>query len=113
MAPSKYPPAPHPIAEKDSRLVTRPWLAFFQQLVDFLFTTFIVSGQGDVQPAADGSITLIAGTNITLTTAGSSITINSTGGGSGGAYVPVSDGAEPLVILSNGAGEVLLVPYTP
>lgn len=28
-------------------------------------------------------------------------------------YVPVSTGAEPLVILSNGAGAVLLTPYTP
>lgn len=31
----------------------------------------------------------------------------------GGAYVPVSTGEEPLVIMSNGAGEVLLTPYTP
>lgn len=28
-------------------------------------------------------------------------------------YVPVSDGAEPMTILSNGAGQVLLVAYTP
>lgn len=28
-------------------------------------------------------------------------------------YVPVSTGAEPLEIMSNGAGAVLLVPYTP
>ena len=28
-------------------------------------------------------------------------------------YVPVSTGAEPLVIVSNGAGSVLLTPYTP
>ena len=33
--------------------------------------------------------------------------------GGGVSYVPVSTGAEPLVILSNGAGEVLLTPYTP
>lgn len=35
------------------------------------------------------------------------------GSGPGVSYVPVSTGAEPLVILSNGAGAVLLTPYTP
>lgn len=33
--------------------------------------------------------------------------------GGGVSYVPVSTGAEPLVILSNGAGAVLLTPYNP
>jgi hypothetical protein len=37
---------------------------------------------------------------------------NGTGGG-GTAYVPVSTGAEPLVIVSDGAGAVLLTAYTP
>ena len=31
----------------------------------------------------------------------------------GTAYVPVSTGAEPLLIMSNGAGSVLLTPFTP
>lgn len=35
------------------------------------------------------------------------------GSGSGVCYVPASTGAEPLVIVSNGAGSVALVPYTP
>lgn len=35
------------------------------------------------------------------------------GSGSSASYVPVSTGAEPLVIVSNGAGSVLLTPYTP
>lgn len=34
-------------------------------------------------------------------------------GSNAGSYVPVSTGAEPLVIMSNGAGSVLLTPYTP
>ena len=28
-------------------------------------------------------------------------------------YVPVSTGAEPLEIMSDGAGSVLLTPFTP
>lgn len=31
----------------------------------------------------------------------------------GVSYVPVATGAEPLVIMSNGAGSILLTPYTP
>jgi len=34
-------------------------------------------------------------------------------GAVGDDYVPVGDGAEPMTIMSNGAGEPLLVPYTP
>lgn len=37
----------------------------------------------------------------------------STSTGSSTSYVPVSTGAEPLEIMSNGAGSVLLVPFTP
>lgn len=37
----------------------------------------------------------------------------STSSGSSTSYVPVSTGAEPLEIMSNGAGSVLLVPFTP
>lgn len=33
--------------------------------------------------------------------------------GGGTSYVPVSTGEEPLVIVSNGAGSVLLTPFTP
>lgn len=35
------------------------------------------------------------------------------GGGSGVGYAPVSNGAEPVGLLSNGAGELLMVPYAP
>lgn len=64
-------------------------------------------GRGDSGPGVPEEITLGSGLTMTGTT------LSATGGGSGTAYVPVSTGAEPLVILSNGAGAVLLTPYTP
>lgn len=55
-----------------------------------VFTTIAVSGQSDVvSDATSDTLTLVAGTNITITTnAGTdTITINSTGGGGGGGTV--------------------------
>jgi hypothetical protein len=47
-------------------------------------------------------------------TLGSGITMTGTVlSASGWSYVPVSTGAEPIVLMSNGAGSVLLVPYNP
>ena len=34
-------------------------------------------------------------------------------GGSGGSWVPMTTGAEPVELLSNGAGELVLVSYIP
>lgn len=36
-----------------------------------------------------------------------------TGTGGGGAYVPITNGAEPPVLISNGAGSLVFVPYSP
>ena len=52
---------------------------------------------------------LIAGTNITfIDTVDNQRTVNATGGND---HVPMSTGAEPLEIMSDGAGHVLLVTY--
>lgn len=53
---------------------------------------------------------LVAGDNITLTPIGVTLEISSTGGSSVD-HVPMSTGAEPLEIMSNGAGEVLLIGF--
>ena len=54
---------------------------------------------------------LLAGTNITFddTIAGQR-TVNATGSSSGG-MIPMATGAEPLEIMSNGAGEILLIGF--
>ena len=54
----------------------------------------------------------LAGTGITLdyTTFGQ-VTISASA--SGGAYAPMSTGAEPLEIMSDGAGAVLMIGFTP
>ena len=73
------------------------------------FATIAVSGQSNVVADKPNDIlTLVAGTNITLTTnsASDTITISSTGGGSGGAVStatkvlvpPITSGSYPLVV---------------
>lgn len=52
-------------------------------------------------PISDGSGTLNA-----WVTDGS-------GGGSGDCYVPVTTGAEPVALVSDGAGSLILTLYTP
>jgi len=48
------------------------------------FTTVEVSGQSDVAAPSSGSLTLAEGSNVTLTTTGSTVTIAAAGGGGGG-----------------------------
>ncbi len=80
-------------------------------ITDLLAVTFLTST--DQTTLLVNSRQLLAGTNITFDdlTPGER-TINSSGG-SGGAYVPVGTGAEPLTFVSDGAGQAILVPYTP
>lgn len=59
------------------------------------------------------SYQILPGTNITFdTTIPNEITINSTGGAVGD-NVPLATGAEPLEIMSDGAGSCFLVGFTP
>lgn len=132
MALDLYPPAPNSIAEQGSLLVTRPWLAFFQRLAKAamqLLTGDVTSTSGGVTTITNNVVTvaklqqvptktllgrLAAGTgNVQIITIGSGFTeVGTTLNASGVAFVPVSTGAEPLLIVSNGAGSVLLTPYT-
>ncbi|SRR5258707_2198808 len=134
MATDLYPPAPNPIAEDRNLLVTRPWLAFFQRVAQAamqLLTGDVTSTSSGVTTITNNVVTvaklqqipslrllgrLTSGTgNVEILTIGtgfseSGTTLNALGAGN--AYVPVSTGAEPLLIVSNGAGSVLLTPYT-
>ena len=72
------------------------------------FATYIT--EQDESLALPNSRQLIAGIGITLdVSVPHEITISS----SGGAYAPMSTGAEPLEIMSDGAGAVLMIGFTP
>jgi len=80
-------------------------------ITQLLAATYITST--DQTTLLTNSRQLIAGTGITFDDATpGQRTIDASGGG-GGAYVPVGTGAEPLTFVSDGAGQAILVPYTP
>lgn len=71
-------------------------------------------------PIGDGTLKsfvlnrLSAGAGIGISSTAGHITISATGSSVPGAgYAPVSTGAEPLEIMSDGAGAVLMIGYTP
>jgi hypothetical protein len=130
-------PERQPIANaKDIFRVTREWLAFFHNIVKVLMagltgdvTTFPPSTTATITPHAVtfNKIQTVhadkllgrghgAGTgDVQEITLGNRLSMTATTlnvDGENGGFVPVSTGAEPLVIVSNGAGSVLLVPYT-
>ena len=61
--------------------------------------------------------TLVAGPNIIITVDDDSdtITIESTGGGGSvdSLYIPLVDGAEPPTLISDGAGLLVMIPWSP
>lgn len=91
--------------------------------------TSVTAGTG-LSGGGTGAVTLdIAATGVAAGTYGDAthvgqFTVNAEGqltfaqnvaisGGSGGAYVPLTNGAEPPSLISNGAGMLVVVPYSP
>jgi hypothetical protein len=76
-----------------------------------LFSTIAVSGQSDVvADAASDTLTLVAGSNVTITTdaATDSITISATGGGGGGGIAgPVSSTNNAIAVWDGTGGDTL------
>ncbi len=57
--PGNFLPAPHPIAEQKTLLVTRPWLMYFQSIIDGLVNAGNVFGPSS---SVDNQIVLFSGT---------------------------------------------------
>lgn len=73
------------------------------------FASFITRNDDTLR--LPNSIQLLAGTGIVLDYAvANKLTISSLGGASG--YAPMSTGAEPLEIMSDGAGSVLMIGFS-
>jgi hypothetical protein len=73
------------------------------------FATYLT--EQDETGQLPNSLQLLAGLNLSFdTTIPNKLTINATGG-AGADHVPMSTGAEPLEIMSDGAGQVLLVAF--
>lgn len=72
----------------------------------FLGTGLITAEGGVIVPDP-------AGRPKVMTFAELATALGTSGGGGSFCYVPMSTGAEPLEIMSNGNGEVLLIGYTP
>lgn len=80
---------------------TTPLTALADQAASTLIGRGSAAGAGPPQLITLGSGLAMTGTVLSSTATG------------GGAYVPITTGAEPLVFVSNGAGSALLTPYTP
>lgn len=77
-----------------------------------LFSTIAVSGQSNVvADAASDTLTLVAGTNVTITTDAStdSITINSSGGGGGNSFQTISVSGQSDVVADSSTDTLTLV----
>lgn len=75
------------------------------------FATFITLNNETT--GLPNSLRILAGTNILFdTTIPNQLTISSVGGTGSGGYAPMSTGAEPLEIMSDGAGSVLMVGFS-
>jgi hypothetical protein len=116
-------------------IVTIPWRLYLAKFGQTLVNTYVThtgnltvdhlvlgNGGGDIKSiaahdgevpigsTADGTVvasTLTAGAGIAITNAAHSITIRATGAAS---LIPLVTGAEPPVLVSDGAGHLILVP---
>ncbi len=136
MAVNLYPPAPNPIAEQSSRLITRPWLAFFQRLATAamqLLTGDVTTTTGGVATITPHAVTfdkiqtvhadkllgrghglgtgdveeISLGTGLSMT----GTTLNVSGGNV--PYMPLTLGDEPPTFVTDGAGRLIMVAFTP
>ena len=113
MGVTQIPTPAHPFVDHQAR-ITVPWFLFLQAI-------YRTVGQGGYAPG-DGTyiITTPDGDlpNARLATDSETVTVDLTVPGvirwhalGGSGYAPVTTGEEPLVFVSDGMGQVVMVPY--
>lgn len=117
MALSQIPSPSAPLVHPETGHITVPWFQFFMRLIGQLLPHGVAPGDGGyIVTAPDSALpnarvaTDSATVDVDLTVPGI-ITWHATGGASGSGWAPLSTGAEPLVLVSDGAGQCVMVPY--
>jgi len=116
MAFSQIPKPSEPLTLPNG-MVTVPWFQFFLRMVAGLTQGGLAPGDaGYITTAPDPSLP-----NARVATDSPTVTVDLTvpgvirwhavGGGSGTGWAPLTTGAEPLVLVSDGAGQCVMVPY--
>ena len=116
MPTSQIPTPSAPLTNPQSGLVTVPWFQFFLRLVDAI-------GVGNTAAPGDADyLVAVADPNLPnarVATDSDTVTVDLTVPGvitwhavsTGSGWAPVTTGAEPLVFVSDGMGQVVMVPY--
>jgi len=115
MAFSQIPKPSEPLVTPDTGMVTIPWFQFFLRLIAGLTQGGLAPGDADyIVGAADPNLP-----NARVATDSPTVTVDLTVPGvitwhavsTGSGWAPVTTGAEPLVLVSDGAGQCVMVPY--
>lgn len=114
MAFSQIPKPSEPLTGPNG-IVTVPWFQFFLRLIAGLTQGGLAPGDGGyIVTAPDSDLP-----NARVATDSPTVTVDLTVPGiirwhavsTGSGWAPVTTGAEPLVLVSDGAGQCVMVPY--
>jgi hypothetical protein len=114
MAVSQIPTPAAPLTDPTSGRITVPWFQFLLRLVQGV-GSFAPGDGGYIVTGPDAELP-----NARVATDSPTVDVDLTVpgiirwhalGGTGSGWAPLSTGAEPLVLVSDGAGQCVMVPY--